>query len=76
MSGDRYVVAVKRESRAEAPADWLEQMQHIEGIRLIGATGIRAQIEAEPEPVKELRARLGRFLTIEPAIMHRALSAR
>ena len=66
-----YVVAVRRDQRAAAPGDWLEQLQRIDGVELLGVTAGRAQIEADEQALGRLRSELGRYLHIEPVIRHR-----
>jgi hypothetical protein len=66
-----YVVAVRRDQRGTAPRDWLEQLQRIDGVTLLGVTAGRARIEADDQALRQLQSELGRYLHIEPVIRHR-----
>lgn len=62
-----YVVALRREQRATAPADWLERISRISGVQIEGRYENRATIEADPAGLAALTQELGWLLLIEPA---------
>ena len=70
---DRYVVAVRRDRRDDAPDDWLQQVSAL-GANIVGALGVRAQITAAPDVASRLRDELGEFLLIEPLNEHHTTS--
>lgn len=66
-----YVIAVKREMRGTAPANWAESVTTVPGIVVCGDTdGPRIQVEATPEAIREIKERVGVFCHIEPLIEH------
>jgi hypothetical protein len=67
---ERYVVAVKRESRGSVPADWHERLKALAGVRVLGLGPARAQLEVEPGALEQVRAALGPGFLIEKAIPH------
>jgi hypothetical protein len=71
VASREYIVAVRRDSREDAPADWLQRLRETEGVSIVGASGERAQISADEAAVERLRGSLGSFLHIEPTISHR-----
>lgn len=70
MVTHRYVVAVRRESRASAPSDWLETLGSLPGVSVVGASDVRAQVEATAEGAERIRAELGAFCHVEEAVAH------
>jgi hypothetical protein len=67
----RYIVAIRRERRGGAPADWVERLGELEGVSVVGASSGRAQVAADEEGVQRLRDALGAYAHIEPVIEHR-----
>jgi hypothetical protein len=70
---DRYVVAVRRNRRDDAPDDWLGRVSAL-GASIVGEFGVRAQITASPAVVTRLRDELGDLLLIEPLNEHHTAS--
>ncbi|MEO7653507.1 MAG: hypothetical protein ABIZ80_23865 [Bryobacteraceae bacterium] len=69
---DQYVIAVRRDARGSAPADWSESLKRIPGLEIRGAgNASRVQVEASPEAIASVRKKLGAFCHIEPAIVHK-----
>jgi hypothetical protein len=67
-----FVVAVKRERRETAPADWISQVRNISGVTVRGkGNPHRILIEATPEAVLELQKRFGDLCHIEVPVRHR-----
>ena len=67
-----YIVAVKRERRDSAPADWVAQVRDIPGVIIRGsANPTRLQVEATDKAAQEIQDRLGTFCHIEAAIAHK-----
>jgi len=63
----RYVLALKREARARAPADWQERIRAIEGVRAGGsASALRMQIEASEDALARIGEEFGELLRVEP----------
>jgi hypothetical protein len=70
----RYIIAIKRERRAAAPADWTEPLRAIQSLHIRGGgEGSRIQVDASEEAIEETRRILGDLCHIEPAIPHRPL---
>lgn len=69
----QYVLAIKRERRDSAPPDWLERVQNVPGVDVLGASAIRVTIEAEQTAIEELAEDIGSFCIIEPLISHHTL---
>lgn len=68
---DRFVVAVKREKRAEVPRDWVEIVRGTSGVTIVGeANPTRIQITASPEAIELLRRRLAEYIYIEKIVPH------
>jgi len=74
-----YIIAVKRERRAEVSADWTEALRDAPGVEMAdegatpeGARGERRRVtvRATEDGVEELRRRVGAFCYIEPLIVH------
>lgn len=65
----KYILAVKRGKRADAPTNWLEHVRRIPGVHVEGsASADRAQVEATPEGLAALQQVVGEFCHIEPVI--------
>lgn len=71
MTAQRFVIAVKRESRGSEPGDWLDVVRSCAGAELVGASGRRAVADLEPEALSALQAALGAWLHFEPEQLHR-----
>jgi len=70
----RYIIAIKRERRAAAPADWTEPLRAIEDLQIRGSgAGGRIQVDASEQAIEEARRILGDLCHIEPAIPHQPL---
>ena len=68
-----YIVAVKRECRAQAGADWVETLRDVPGVEVTASSAARrVTVRATSDGVHELEARVGAFCRIEPVIEHRA----
>jgi hypothetical protein len=65
MSEKRYVIALKRERAADAPADWQKRLQEIEGVTVQGAARHRVQITADEETAGRVREELGDCCHVE-----------
>lgn len=67
-----YVIALKRDCRAKAPADWVQLVRSVPGVHLVGSENAPVvRIEATSEAVEQLRDQLGTFCNIEPIILHK-----
>lgn len=66
-----YIVAVKRECRAQAGADWAEALRDVPGVEADVPGGARrARVRATDDGVRRLRERVGTYCHIEPVIEH------
>jgi hypothetical protein len=66
-----YVVAVRRECRAEAPLDWVDMVRRFDGVVVQEPTNSRRLlVEASESGIAALRRQLSGFLHIEPIIHH------
>ncbi len=72
MEPSRYIVALRRDQQADAPADWVERIGALKGVSVVGATAKRAQVAADDDGIQRLRDALGSYTHIEPVIKHRA----
>jgi hypothetical protein len=70
MATNDYVVALRRERRGHAPADWVQQIGAIDGISVVGSTEHRAQVTADETGLAQLRQSFGSEMLIEPVIVH------
>lgn len=70
MRRDRYVVAVRRERRDVVPADWIDRVDSIPGLKVLGSSPQRAQIQATPLAISRLQEVLGKDFYLEPVIEH------
>lgn len=61
----QYAVAVQQSSRSSVSSDWQSKLAQIQGVKIIGATRYRAQIEASPEVIAQVIAALGDQFLIE-----------
>lgn len=69
---DLYVIAVKRERRAEVSPGWVDVVRGTSGITIVGdANPSRLQVRASPEAIRHLQACLSDDVYIEPLIPHR-----
>jgi hypothetical protein len=73
----RYVVAVKREARAEMKQPLSDLLAGISGVQnIVGDdAAMRAQADLTPEAVEELKQAAPEQLYIEPLLAHKALLA-
>jgi hypothetical protein len=68
----RYIISIKRDRRAEAPANWIELLHGIKDLHIRGtANPHRIQVDASETAVAEARRLLGELCHIEPSISHR-----
>jgi len=66
-----YVVAVKRERRADIPPDWHDTLGDTPGVEVTGSSEARRVIVlVTGNGLDELRARVGAYCHIEPLISH------
>jgi hypothetical protein len=72
MGTETYIIAVKRERRGSAPADWKEQIGHKSGIEVLSSSGPRLQVRASGESIDRIRPDYGDLLHIEKQIVHRS----
>jgi hypothetical protein len=73
MAQQSYVVAVKSGVKVDAPADWFEQMKHIQGLTVVSklygdSRGIYRVVGSE-SALNELRQRMGDYLVITPEVI-------
>ncbi len=68
---DVYVAAVRRDRRDQVPADWTETLASVDGVRVLGATSTRAQLEVDEGALDAVSSALGTDFLIEPIIEHR-----
>ena len=68
---ERYVIAVKRACRSEAPEDWLDRLKAVEGLELCGEPqSQRAQIQVTQAALAEITRSFGGYCHIEAVIPH------
>lgn len=66
-----FVLAVKREMRNDAPADWIVLLSKIDGVELLGETESEPiQIEADEDTIARVSEQFKEFCHIEPVIVH------
>ena len=71
---DKYVIAVKREKRSDAPADWVDQLKEISEVSIVGKpTTSRILAEASPQAIEKVKNLIGDFCHIEPLIIRKPL---
>ena len=69
---DRYVIAVKRNMRDQAPHDWVNQLEKVDGLKLVSkAKSNRVMVEANPKAIEVARTILSDYCYIEPLILHK-----
>ncbi len=67
-----YVIAVRRDARDRAPADWIERLAAVPGLTVEGAAHPeRVQVKANRPALARARVLVGGFCRIEPVIPHR-----
>jgi hypothetical protein len=67
---DQFVVALRRDARESAPADWIDQVRRTPGVTVVGdANPSRVQIRATTDGIRCLRETLS-FVHIEPIVIH------
>ena len=67
-----YVIAVKRERRAEVSPGWVEVVRGTSGVTIVGDVNpARLQVRASPDGLRRLQACLSDDVYIEPLIPHR-----
>ena len=67
-----YIVAVRRECRDEAGADWMDALRDVPGVEVTASSAARrATVRATSDGVHELEERVGAFCRIERVIEHR-----
>jgi len=72
-----YVIAIKRELRAQAPSDWQERLAGIEGLEIQGShSPYRVQVTASEKAISTAQHRMGDLLHIEPLVLHEPQSVR
>jgi hypothetical protein len=68
---ERYVIAVRREARRSISSDWPALLKEVEDLTVVGDDNPnRIVVDASPDAIERLRARLGTFVHIEPLIPH------
>ncbi len=71
MASQEYVVALRRETREQAPLNWVQRIGEIEGVSVVGSTDRRAQVTADENGLAKLQQDFGSQMLIEPMIPHR-----
>ncbi len=69
-----YIVAIRRVSRSSVPDDWQERVRRTPGVRDLGASERRMQIEADEGAVGRVRESLGEGRHVEPVVPHNPLA--
>jgi hypothetical protein len=68
---DQFVLAIKRDARAAAPADWLDRVRRTPGITVVGdANPSRVQVLATADAIRQLRETMADVLHIERIVTH------
>ncbi len=68
---EQFILAVKREKRAQVPEDWQGRIGSIEGIESQPAfSPWRLQVTASSEGIAQIQKDLGPYLHIERPIPH------
>jgi hypothetical protein len=70
MANQEYILAVRRDRREDVPGDWVDLLDAIEGLSVIGSTGTRAQVLADDAAIGHARDSLGSYLRIERLVLH------
>jgi hypothetical protein len=69
MEAEAYVVAVKRDKRAEVPPDWLDTVRGTPGVTIVGDSNPeRVQVNATPQAIEDLRRKLGECCHVEKVV--------
>lgn len=71
---NKYVVALKREQRENAPENWVEILKETAGVTITGGDekmGRVLVITATPEGLKALKEKLGEYCHIEEPVLFR-----
>ena len=71
---EEYFIAIKRGARETAPKNWIEILESVNGVKVIGAGPTRAQFRASSEAIEQVGNLLGGYCHIERKILHRPLS--
>lgn len=67
----RYVLALRRDRRRDAPADWIDQVRAVDGVEVETSTNShRILIKASAPGVERIRQALSDYLHIEELISH------
>ncbi len=67
---NKIIIAPKREFRHLIDLNWQNEISKIKGVRVLVREPQRLRLEATPEAVQELRARLESTFNIEQMVMH------
>ena len=71
MPSVRYVVALDRNMKATAPADWRETIAAIPGVIIVGDPTLPTlTIVASDDALAHIKQSLGSYVYIDPAIDH------
>jgi len=71
LSGNVYVIAVKREQRDTVPADWKQIVRDTPGVSVMGdASPFRLQVRASPDAIAVIRDRCSAYLHVEELNLH------
>jgi hypothetical protein len=65
-STETYWIAVKRESRDEAPSDWRDQLTRVQGLQILSRPGSeRVRVVATEQAIREAITLVGDFCHVE-----------
>lgn len=70
METSEYIIALRRDHRADAPANWLQLLNDVEGVSVLGSSPKRAQVLANDLGIQRVQLSLGAYLRIEPVVAH------
>ena len=70
MRSNEYVIALRRDRRDDAPAQWLQRLAEVEGVSVVGSSPRRARVLANDAGIERVRSTLGSYLHIEPVMAH------
>lgn len=70
MNAEIYIIAVKRDHRGLEPADWKEQIGHINGIQVLAGNSSRLRVRASEEAMNRIHADWGHLFHIEKQVVH------
>lgn len=65
----QFVIAVKQLARPTVGHEWQKALSSTPGVELVGASTYHAQVEATPEGIGALRAKLGGDFLIEEEML-------